>query len=453
MRLDVEAARARLRPAGKVVARARSWTGFVLYRGRERAGLFLGLVALVAGLLTPLPQAVSVALGAALGVAGLLLEAAAHRRAKERLDVRPRPLGPLLDDALPDDAVVVTTVQGHAAVWPAVDAALLAGGDAGVQWQPRRYTLPPRLGEVAYHGLLEAFRGGAQPRYNGPVVQQRTDLTPALLGGQGQVLLRPATYFDLLCSNYSVEKDVRSESGQLLLEGRSLVLDGAGRLRDLRDGQLADAVGVSTLAFGTDGLLVLVEQGVDAASSGGLVAPSGSGSLEPRDVRLGARLADTVVAGMERELGEELNLPRDARLTTAVTGWFRWWEKGAKPEYVGLTVLDLPAEDVGLRRRRWSERAFVRRVLVLERDAVDLALLRVDPEAAGAGLVQHLRARGREPSVPLLLAVRALGSALRTGLPVVQELGRRAGVEVGPLRTVSGGRSPRRRRPSTPDPS
>ncbi|WP_245787291.1 hypothetical protein [Amycolatopsis saalfeldensis] len=83
-----------------------------------------------------------------------------------------------------------------------------------------------------------------------------------------------------------------------------------------RLGALRTLAGVSTIAFTTDGKLVAVRQSARNSVSGLLLAPSGSGSLEPRDLRTAdggeRRLLHTAVgAGMERELREESGVHAD----------------------------------------------------------------------------------------------------------------------------------------------
>jgi 8-oxo-dGTP pyrophosphatase MutT (NUDIX family) len=75
-------------------------------------------------------------------------------------------------------------------------------------------------------------------------------------------------------------------------------------------------VGISTLAMTTDDNVVLLVQSHRNTASPLLVAPAGSGSLEPRDIT--GTLADTVRTGVERELREETGLRQeeDHRLRT-----------------------------------------------------------------------------------------------------------------------------------------
>ncbi|MGS2615887.1 hypothetical protein ACVCAH_15390 [Micromonospora sp. LZ34] len=183
------------------------------------------------------------------------------------------------------------------------------------------------------------------------------------------VTLHRARYFDFFCSNLLAQYDVY-EVGRTApaLRGRDLLLDHRGRLRGYRDSRLANAVGVSTLAFTTDGQLLLVAQTSDNVSSPGLVAPSGSGALEPRDVPPGtpaANLRDVILNGAVRELLEECNLQPGEIRQSEVLGVGRWLSRGANPEFGAVTLLNVSAEQVLGRIVRWTERPYVGEVTVV----------------------------------------------------------------------------------------
>jgi hypothetical protein len=143
--------------------------------------------------------------------------------------------------------------------------------------------------------------------------------------------------------------------------------------------------------------------------SGLLLAPSGSGSLEPRDLRTpdgGPRrsLHTAVRAGMERELCEESGLrPQDVR-TTKLTGFARWMERGAKPEFFGVTELAVDSVEVAARRPVSGERLYSAGLTLFDVDlpAIGTAL------NGGVPLSEALPQRiWEDGSLPLLLALRA----------------------------------------------
>ena len=413
--------------------RGRSRLDFELYRAEERKGYYLGLVGLLLGLTTFQWEEAGPALataGALLSLATVRADRRARRAAQDRLAVRRGP--PVTADGVrwPAATHVLKTAAGTALHWEHVDDALRSGRSPAVKWDGHRYRLPPALAEVAYDGLLREFRGHAQPRFNGPVVRQGFDLEELSFDEeQREVLLSRASYFDMLCSTYSTGLDVYHGQDVMLVEGRALVLDRENRLRRLSENRLANGIGVSTVAVTSDGALVLVRQSSSAVSSPGRLAPSGSGSLESVDVRVARqassgrlRLADVLVAGMQRELAEELNL-QDAEISmTAISGHFRWFENGTKPEYTGVSLLGIRAVELLERPRRASERPFVAEVLV--HDDLPLDLLR-QPNGHES-LLATVEARFRcVPSLPLIMAARALGRCLADSVPWSAEVARR----------------------------
>jgi 8-oxo-dGTP pyrophosphatase MutT (NUDIX family) len=66
-------------------------------------------------------------------------------------------------------------------------------------------------------------------------------------------------------------------------------------------------------------------------------------------------LQDILKQGMERELREETGIRPDEITATRVTGFARWLERGAKPEFLGITELSASARDLERRRQLASD--------------------------------------------------------------------------------------------------
>ncbi|MEU0549988.1 hypothetical protein [Micromonospora sp. NPDC005979] len=152
------------------------------------------------------------------------------------------------------------------------------------------------------------------------------------------------------------------------MRGRDLILDHRGRLRRFADSRLANVVGISTLAFTLDGRLLLVAQTRDNVGSPGLIAPSGSGSLEPGDAAAtvtAPSLQEVIVAGALRELREECHLEPHEIAESVVLGFGRWISRGGVPEFCTVTLLKVTAEEVLRRAVLWRERPYVGEVLAV----------------------------------------------------------------------------------------
>lgn len=229
------------------------------------------------------------------------------------------------------------------------------------------YHLPASLHEYAPYILRQVSRG--KRTFNGTVLGLRTDPLPG-----HPVHLRPASYFDGLCSNELCQFSLTNRAtGKTLLVRDDELVDVTGRLVSLAESRLANGVGISTVAFTTDDRLVLVRQSELNIASPRLMAPSGSGSLEPRDHRVQS-LQATVAAGMERELMEEVGLAPEDIDGTRILGFGRWLERGARPEFFGLTRLRIDAAEAQRRRPKPRERGYSGRIEVTWVDLPDLAV-------------------------------------------------------------------------------
>jgi hypothetical protein len=260
------------------------------------------------------------------------------------------------------------------------------------------------LGETARGGLV----------FNGDVLGLADDPLPIAAHEGRPLRLHRARFFDAQCSNELCRLEIRHRStGELLDLRQQLLLDTAGRLAPLAETELANIVGVSTLATTLDGRYVLVEQTARNSASSSLLAPSGSGSLEPVDAEgLGAgwSLQELLVVGMNRELTEECALRPGEIVSTEVVGYARWLERGAKPEFFGVTRLAVTSQELLRRQVSPVEELFVGGVHCIELDLAALAT----QLAAGASVLTAeacpplVRERG---SLPLLLSLRAAALA------------------------------------------
>ncbi|GAA1554289.1 hypothetical protein GCM10009789_04630 [Kribbella sancticallisti] len=307
-----------------------------------------------------------------------------------------------LDQPIPDvlvdgDWQLIRCSQGRVIASPSVDRNL----DRPIVVERRPFVLPPDLAAIkpAVIALARSKRSRAasQP-FDGLNVRLCNDLDPA----GGEAWLQPARYFDTMASNYLAGHRWWSRRLRRVVADvtRNIMTD-SGRLLPLAQSELANQIGISTIALTEDGWILLVHQGPAARSSGGLVAPSGSGSLEPQDITGRSRLADVVAAGMERELREELGLisapMRQIRIETEVVGFGRWLEKGAKPEFYGISRIHAPLRDLDV-RIDLSERQFVSHHLRIRPADVRRLLAGESFEALGQGVA----------SVPLELCLRHL---------------------------------------------
>ncbi|MGW1677073.1 hypothetical protein [Saccharopolyspora sp. NPDC002376] len=399
----------------KLLRRTRSKADYTWFLAVREWPVLVSALGVLLGAITILPSAV----GVVISVIALLLGAATFvrdlRNLRQRWSSHEFSLiaAPFPHEALPPPAAYpdaeysYLSNRGTALLSDEIDRSLRERSFT-VRMADEPYRLPPILRATAPHVLPIRARG--RLLFNGPVVGMRTDPLPGV--GEAEIQLHRARFFDFQCSNELCAMRITNrETGEDFDPRRRLLTDASGRIVTLAASVLSDVVGISTLAITTDGLLLLVGQSDRNAASPLLQAPSGSGSLEPRDLvdaDGGTRktLADVLRAGMEREFCEETGVSPDAIAGTEMTGFARWMERGAKPEFFGLTELSVSSTEIRGTAPRGAERLYSSDVTTLEIDLVALgAELRAGtPILEAPSLPPVIRDVG---SLPLLLAIRA----------------------------------------------
>jgi len=195
----------------------------------------------------------------------------------------------------------------------------------GVAVAPRLPLEPVELYRIGYYDALatnEAFRSGIARRRRG--TGRRTE---------------PAGPVRRLDRHFPVEAD-------------------PPRLVPMALRRTADHVGVTVLAITSDGYPLLFRQAEDSAINAGCAVAAGSGSVDWDDIAaaedrgdLKSILRHTAARELQQEMlpasGAENGRAAAARRAryagrdrTMLTGFFRWVDRGGKPEFVGLARVD-----------------------------------------------------------------------------------------------------------------
>ncbi|MTB87055.1 hypothetical protein H9L21_08190 [Aeromicrobium senzhongii] len=275
----------------------------------------------------------------------------------------------------------------------------IAGGGVTGRMASASYLLPHELKAGTRFRSLRIKR---RDTYNGHLLGLDSNLDSAIDVSK-EWRLAPARYWDHLASDIMATKIALRNGEPDATLGRALYVDRYGRLRDFGDSWLLNALGTSLLAITTDQKLVIVAQSKWNESSGELLAPSSSGSLEPQDFRGAARLDIAVLAanGALRELEEETGIRESDVAETAFLGFGRWIEKAAKPEMWTLARLDIDSHEVKRRRLLSHERVYTKGVNTV----------RLSEPARWDVLNPHYVLEGTDPvmlSVPLIVGLRLL---------------------------------------------
>ncbi|MDR7380601.1 hypothetical protein [Promicromonospora iranensis] len=331
--------------------------------------------------------------------------------------------------AVPGLPSVLLSAEGRMAFDPELDLKL-AHALVPVQMAPSMYTLPTGLADVAPYVMSNSARGHWP--FNGPNVRLCTDIDQDFLEQDRPAVVQRSNFFSLLCSNELTRWDIEAPEGPFRFR-ENYLFDDSGDFRRFDSSKLDNSIGVSTLAITTDDHLVVTLQTTRSQASSGRLAPSGSGALEPRDYSDSSFLHELICRGAERELREETTISRTAIGRSAVVGYGRWLDRGAKPEFFCVTALTVSSQE--LRRKGLihgvltDERLWTQTIRVTPLNLSAIQNLPADTELSAeqapcwhaAGLLDLSRQIG-EPSVPLDSALDALVRVLRADPSFLVEL-------------------------------
>ena len=322
-----------------------------------RSGLVLALVAFP---LVFAPREIALAVGvfaATLGVGFWLFSFVRGQQALAELLLQSTTIS---DDALAG----LTEIAGRAIVRSETGRMLVGSADGArialaqrVELLASPYRLPPQL-EDTKAKVIGLFRSSGEDVVNNELLVLDCPARSLDLARETDpVRVMRCRWFDFKVSADMSSRVLVTRSGRVLSDvAHEFLLDAEGKLRDPSHTRLANAIGVSTVAVTVDGAVLGVRQSARNSASVGTLAPSGSGSLEPKDWSKDVTLADLVVAGAERELREESLVAADEIIETRVIGWGRWLDRGGKPEFFSVTLLNASSSTIAARHHKSLER-------------------------------------------------------------------------------------------------
>jgi hypothetical protein len=405
----------------RLARRLRSWFDYIFFLMGNEWPLLLSIAGVILGAVTILPSSVGIVLGGAAFVLGLWAFSRDVQEVRRRwadyvftgiaapfptADIKPPP-------AYPDPIYLYIPGRGTALVSDPVDQAV-ASQPMEARLDDEPYRLPKSLKGSARYVLPKINHGKVV--FNGKIIGMGSDPLPPGTSPSPPIRLHIARFFDGQCSNEMCNLRVTHRSGEGGFDPRTeLLTNASGQLRTLAESNLANGIGISTIAVTADNSLVVTRQTARNIASPQLLAPSGSGSLDLRDLgsastgrpRQEEILQEIVCRGMERELREETGIRQHEIRHTKVVGFARWLERGARPEFFGITELSITARDIEEQRRLTSdERLYTDGTFALSIDLSELGReLAVGTDLLGApSLSKTIKDEG---SLPLLLALRA----------------------------------------------
>ena len=189
----------------------------------------------------------------------------------------------------------------------------------------------------------------------------------------------------------------------------------ADTLRAFKNLLLNNEFGISTIAITRDHYAFQLIQSKRAMASGCLIAPSGSGSCDYEDIH-GNDFRKSITYAMQRELWEEIGFKcpkRDKRQRvedfgqTYLVGFFRWLKRNGKPEFLGISYIDIDYKEIKPNTAEVKRKAILSEALYTIND-FKRYLNRVKNETTPQPISDHIGV-----SVPLLACVTALEELLK----------------------------------------
>lgn len=181
-----------------------------------------------------------------------------------------------------------------------------------------------------------------------------TELDESNLDGQ-EIEVQETRYFYSVCTNEFASQRLLEKGRHdcAVFEGKTLFLDHENRLLSLLDSGCSNHIGVSTLVITADGKIPIGKQTKDSVGSPGRWAPTGSGSVDYRDLdRLkrdkNAKFHDLITYAMERETQEESNLQGE-QMETHIVGYAKLLHRGGKPDFFGISFSEAHSGDLQIR--------------------------------------------------------------------------------------------------------
>jgi hypothetical protein len=217
-----------------------------------------------------------------------------------------------------------------------------------------KFILSKEIKLIAPFALNKAFKSRSTI-YNSQLLRLADEI---YLNRDKKIRIQQTDYFQGLCTNemvYSKLKSILNIYDPFVFKGEDLLLDENGELIQLCDSLCSNYLGGSTLAVTNDNYVIINSQSSRSAANGGRLAPSGSGSSDFRDLKKLIRkkkkseqtFQELVKITLERELREECGLlHKNVKMKSIVIGFARLLERGGKPDFFGITYIDIKHDKI-----------------------------------------------------------------------------------------------------------
>ncbi|CBH20515.1 protein of unknown function [Acetoanaerobium sticklandii] len=201
--------------------------------------------------------------------------------------------------------------------------------------------------------------------FNGKLVRMASDLFLESTA----INMQKTRYFEGQCTNEIVYKQIKSNhSIEEPFRGECLMLNKDNVLFDLEHSSCSNYIGASTLVVVNRKHILIGKQGEYSKANSGRYAPSGSGSVNYKDINKSTDFYSLIINAMEREFCEENNYKLNNNIKTIVLGYVRLLERGGKPDFFGISFLDLDSEVINNDKIKKEELGIAGNRLIIDID-------------------------------------------------------------------------------------
>lgn len=124
-------------------------------------------------------------------------------------------------------------------------------------------------------------------------------------------------------------------------------------IKELGESDFSDHIGVSTILLTRDNYFYILRQAENTGYNANRFMPTGSGSVDFKDYKKTDDLRQIIIRAAERELSEESSIKRlmgrdnfDGEVHTNVIGYYRDMERGGKPEFCCVSLINMDVNEV-----------------------------------------------------------------------------------------------------------
>ncbi len=268
----------------------------------------------------------------------------------------------------------------------------------------QKYEVPEKIKEIVPYILFDIH--GSKIIFNDKKIRLAAEITKDLLvDSSKKIRLGYTDYFSSLCTNeITAVKICKENDEQVIYDGFSLFINlKKMTLKTLGESECSNHIGTATLVFTKDKKMIITVQSPKSAQNAKKFAPSGSGSADIIDlINSEGNFFKFLINSMEREFREECGISNKkikGKIFTVLIGYCRLLERGGKPEFFGLSYVDLESKELKLQMKEKKYISYIKK---------DIAINVSSPNKFLSDIEKFVRENDGELSIQLKIYIEFL---------------------------------------------